>query len=684
MLATTLALATTAAGTLGPSQPNVVFIVIDDLGHDDVGFRSNEIKTPVIDGLAAAGLVLENYYVQDVCSPSRATFMTGRYSMHNTIVDWIPPASAYGLPLNETTMAQMFAGAGYACHATGKWHLGFYKWGMTPTFRGFESFRGFYSGGEDYFSHTSSGAYDFRLDPSPKCGPGCSQVDSESNGKYSTTVFTTEAVRVVNDHPWKGAAKQPLFLYLAYQGVHAPAQVPDSYVTPYATTIADRKRRTFAGMLSAVDEGIGNVTKALKAHGAFDNTVFVFTADNGGPTTTGDGVGARNWPLRGGKHSIWDGGVKATAFISGTSALLADPFHSTPTSIAFAASDGAPRAYPPVFNGLMHGADWLTTLASVAGYDVSTIPLPLDGVNLWSSFVAAARGEAHISSEGEERTNRTVLVIGNSTNECSWASDDPRYHGAAGIAEAFALGGDVPAPMNNLGCGFAIRTDVQGKRWKLIKGYGGGPNTWCNKSSTGNQCGLPTGHYPWPPHAAVQVPAQANPTTCSMMQGICLPGNDISNFPLKAPASSYEKQCCDACNAEKKCAAFTINTEEGSTGPQCYLKTTSGTKKNKSQKCISGTNGRAPWVPPAPTPAPPAPEGGACPNGWCLYDVLSDPYELHEVSAVPANSGIVSAMQAKMAQILLSYHEYQEDPECQGKTTYANNSVVGKAWQPWC
>jgi hypothetical protein len=67
-----------------------------------------------------------------------------------------------------------------------------------------------------------------------------------------------------------------------------------------------------------------------------------------------------------------------------------------------------------------------------------------------------------------------------------------------------------------------------------------------------------------------------------------------------------------------------------------------------------------------------------------LYDVLSDPYELHEVSSVPANSGIVSAMQAKMAQILLSYHEYQEDPECQGKTTYANNSVVGKAWQPWC
>lgn len=126
--------------------PNVLFIVIDDLGFDDVGFRSHEIKTPTIDSLAHSGVILDQYYVQDVCSPSRSTFMTGRFSMHNSIVDWIPPASAYGLPLNETTMAQKFKAAGYATHAVGKWHLGFYKWGMTPTFRGFDSFVGFYSG----------------------------------------------------------------------------------------------------------------------------------------------------------------------------------------------------------------------------------------------------------------------------------------------------------------------------------------------------------------------------------------------------------------------------------------------------------------------------------------------------------------------------------------------------------
>jgi arylsulfatase B len=284
------------SAAVASKPPHVLFIVLDDLGFDDVGFRSGEIRTPHIDGFAKSGLVLDQYYVQDVCSPSRSTFMTGRYAMHHGVVDWIPPASAYGLPLNETTMAQLFQRAGYATHMSGKWHLGFYKWAMTPTFRGFDSFVGFYSGGEDYFQHTSSGAYDFRRDDSPNCGANCSRIAWQDQGAYSTTIFAEEAVRVVTAHE---PSKQPLFLYLAFQGVHAPAQVPQSYADAYASTITDHKRRTFAGMLSAVDEGIGNVTAALQAKGMLDDTLIVFTTDNGGPTTTGDGVGARNWPLRG-------------------------------------------------------------------------------------------------------------------------------------------------------------------------------------------------------------------------------------------------------------------------------------------------------------------------------------------------------------------------------------------------
>ena len=209
------ALVLASAATASAAPPHILFIVSDDLGFDDVGFRSaggdsagnGAIRTPNIDSFAASGAVLDAYYVQDVCSPSRATFMTGRFAMHHTIVDWIPPASAYGLPLNETTMADTFKRAGYDCHAVGKWHLGFYKWGMTPTFRGFDSYTGFYSGGEDYSTHVSSGAYDMRRDPSPRCGPGCSAVASDLKGVYSTTAFTSAAVAVVEKHAAKTAAK---------------------------------------------------------------------------------------------------------------------------------------------------------------------------------------------------------------------------------------------------------------------------------------------------------------------------------------------------------------------------------------------------------------------------------------------------------------------------------------------
>ena len=429
--------ATMRRGGNHKKKPNVLFVVVDDLGWDDVGFRSHEIETPTIDSLAANGRVLQSYYVQDVCSPSRATFMTGRYAMHHSIVDWIPPGSAYGLPLNETTMAEKFKSAGYAAHASGKWHLGFYKEAMTPTFRGFDSFLGFYSGGEDYFTHQSSGAYDFRRDPSPFCGKNCSQINSDDQNVYSTIAFTREAVRVVDNHEF---AEKPLFLYLAYQGVHAPAQVPKSYEKKYESSIPDSKRRTFAGMLSAVDEGIKNVTDALADKGQLSNTLVVFTSDNGGPVLGGDAVGARNHPLRGGKHSIWEGGVRATALISG----LHVPKGSD-------------------YRNLMHGADWLPTLSGFAGYNLSGT-LPLDGVSHYNAIIGSS-----------DKPPRDDIVLGNATNLCSWRFGDPRrekYKRESGWTSA------------SLGCGFAIRNGDL----KLISGYGGAPNDWCNTTSAGRAC----------------------------------------------------------------------------------------------------------------------------------------------------------------------------------------------------
>eukprot|EP01121_Diplochlamys_sp_Union-15-3_P018919 TRINITY_DN6999_c0_g1_i1.p1 TRINITY_DN6999_c0_g1~~TRINITY_DN6999_c0_g1_i1.p1 ORF type:complete len:566 (-),score=88.20 TRINITY_DN6999_c0_g1_i1:50-1747(-) len=365
-------------------QPNIIFIVADDLGWDDLGFRSHQIKTPNLDTLASEGVILDQYYVQCVCSPSRSTFLSGSYPLHTGINDWIHPEARFGLPLNITTLADYMLDAGYETHAVGKWHLGFYKWAYTPTFRGFNSFYGFYSGGEDYFLHKTDGAYDFRFDPSPKCGEGCSQVAWEASGQYSTTLFTSRAVKIIEGHD----ITKPLFLYLCFQAVHAPAEVPESYITPYNNIIQNLRRRTFAGMLSCLDEGVGNVTNALKSKGMWDNTLLVFTADNGGPTTTSDGIGASNWPLRGGKHSIWEGGTRATAFVHGN--MLAKKGYTN--------------------TNLMDGVDWLPTLVSVAGGKVMG---NIDGVNQWTSISensTAVRNEILYGLDDNPPSNRGLRV----------------------------------------------------------------------------------------------------------------------------------------------------------------------------------------------------------------------------------------------------------------------------------
>lgn len=295
-----------------------------------------------------------------------------------------------------------------------QWHLGFYRWEMTPTFRGFESFLGFYSGGEDYFKHTSGSAYDMRRDQGLRCGANCSEVAWDLDGVYSTIAFSSEAVRVISAHD----DAKPLFLYLAYQAVHSPAQVPPSYIGPYTHTIANAKRRTFAGMLSCMDEGLGNVTAALKSAGLFDNLITVFTTDNGGPTTTGDGVGAQNWPLKGGKHSIWEGGVRGTAVIR---------------------APGMQRR-GGLYSNFMHGIDWLPTLCEAAGIDDWSSPLPLDGQSHWNNLLAGSGPEKH-----------DHIVLGNSTNSCKKGS---------------------AADQDN--CGFGVRVGD----WKLLRGGGGIPDQW--------------------------------------------------------------------------------------------------------------------------------------------------------------------------------------------------------------
>src|SRR3954447_10091781 len=201
--------------------PNVVFILADDLGREDCGFMGGkEIKTPNLDKLAAAGARLEQFYVQPVCSPTRAALMTGRYPMrHGLQVGVVRPWAQYGLPLEERTLAQGLKEAGYETAICGKWHLGHVRPEYLPTRRGFEHQYGHYNGALDYFTHVRDGGFDWHRDDHVCRDEG-----------YSTHLLAKEASRIIKEN----GGKRPLFLYVPFNAVHAPHQVPEEYKKPYA------------------------------------------------------------------------------------------------------------------------------------------------------------------------------------------------------------------------------------------------------------------------------------------------------------------------------------------------------------------------------------------------------------------------------------------------------------------
>ncbi|KAL8593460.1 hypothetical protein ACOMHN_000775 [Nucella lapillus] len=349
ILGFTLLVATFAAVTSEASpRPHIVFIIADDLGWGDVGFHGSEISTPHIDALAYSGIILNKYYVSPICSPTRSAIMTGRHPIHTGMqVGVIGGATPYGLPLNETIMAQHLQTLGYRRHIVGKWHLGFFADPYLPTNRGFETHFGYYTGHEDYFDHEAQDSGFYGLD-FHRNGETLWNV----NGNFSTEMYTQEAEKVISAHD----PSEPLFLYLAHQAVHAgnmpdPLQVPQKYVDRFTHKIHDVRRRMFAGMVSALDDSVGRVVDALKAKGMLDNTIIVFTTDNGGPTNGYDGNAACNWPLRGVKNTMWEGGVRGVGFIN--SPLLGD------------------QGY--VSDNFFHVTDWLPTLFRAAGGDPSTL-----------------------------------------------------------------------------------------------------------------------------------------------------------------------------------------------------------------------------------------------------------------------------------------------------------------------
>ena len=340
-------IAAPAIETVAP-RPNIVFILSDDHGWADVGWHSPEIKTPHLDRLAAAGAKLEQFYVQPVCSPTRAAFLTGRYPMrHGLQVGVVRPWSQFGLPLEERTLPQMLKAAGYTTAITGKWHLGHFDPAYLPTRRGFDHQYGHYNGNIDYYTHERDGGFDWHRDD---------RVNRDEG--YSTHLIAREAVRLIQAKP----ADQPLFLYVPFNAVHAPHQVPEQYLKPYAAL--PEPRRTYAGMVAAEDEAVGQIVAALEAKGLRQNTLIVWSSDNGGPSP---GRVTSNGALRAGKGTLYEGGVRVCAFATWDG-------HIKPGSTV-----DAP----------LHMVDWYPTLARLAGASIAQ-KLPLDGRDAWSTITEGA------------------------------------------------------------------------------------------------------------------------------------------------------------------------------------------------------------------------------------------------------------------------------------------------------
>ncbi|MGC1272533.1 MAG: sulfatase-like hydrolase/transferase [Planctomycetaceae bacterium] len=316
----TLALSARSSESAG--RPDIVLILADDLGYADLGcFGGKAIRTPHLDRIAAEGVRLTNFSVAwPACTPSRAALLTGRYPQRNGLYDMIrndrvndghryteeeyavSPEMTLGLDEREITITEVLHDAGYATGMVGKWDSGRAKRFLPPR-RGFDVFYGFANTGIDYYTHERYGV--------PSMFRGLDRTE-EDKGTYATDLFRREAVNFVRKN-----ADRPFFLYLAFNAPHSASnlekdsqQVPQEYLDRYYSDADPKNRRTkYMGMVSAMDEAIGELLDVLDEKGLTENTLFVFHSDNGG-SGPGD-----NGPLHGGKATMWEGGLRVPAIV---------------------------------------------------------------------------------------------------------------------------------------------------------------------------------------------------------------------------------------------------------------------------------------------------------------------------------------------------------------------------------
>jgi arylsulfatase A-like enzyme len=332
------------------SPPNIVILLADDLGWADVGCHGSEIRTPNIDRLASQGMQLDRFYAFPLCSPTRSALMTARSPIRLGIVyATVEPFDSHGVPVEEHFFSQSLKEAGYETAMAGKWHLGHTHLKFLPNSRGFDHSYGCLNGRIDYYTKDREGGYDWHRDGKTVREEG-----------YSTEQIGRVAARLIRSRD----RRKPLFLYVPFNAPHMPLHAPPKFIDDYAG-VKDDSRRAFCAMTAYLDSAVGQILGAIDDEGLRENTIVLFFSDNGGPTQSG----ARNTPLRGGKRTAFEGGIRVPA-------VLRWPARIKPGSRSAQVATVL---------------DLFPTLCAAAGVTPRN-RLPLDGKNVWAS-IASGKAE---------------------------------------------------------------------------------------------------------------------------------------------------------------------------------------------------------------------------------------------------------------------------------------------------
>ena len=345
------------------TRPNIIVVVTDDHGYGDLGcFGSDDLKTPHLDRLAASGAVLtECYSNSPVCSPSRAAILRGQHPARTGVDDVLGGhRTEEGLTGSHPTIASELKSLGYRTSMIGKWHLGVAP-GSRPSDHGFDEWFGTLSGGIDYFSHINYNLWPWDVSYHPVHDLWDNGLEVWRNGDYVTEVIAERAVEFIDRVT---PTDDPFFLYVGFTAPHSPMHAPAEYIDRFSGLTP--ARRIMAAMLAAMDDGVGSMVEALDRAGELENTLFFMMSDNGPsrhPANWLDGnqepyYGASAGELRGGKTSLFEGGIRSPSVLHWPDRVRAGQVVSSPVL----------------------GIDLLPSLVAAAGG--STEGLDLDGVDL--------------------------------------------------------------------------------------------------------------------------------------------------------------------------------------------------------------------------------------------------------------------------------------------------------------